>query len=80
MGSCILYIDDEIEYCIGNMANSFNQKNYGRKHNDIWKMFFDRSSSKEDLGEGIILIFPSNEVISFPYKLEFATTRNVVEY
>jgi ribonuclease HI len=43
-------------------------------------MYFDGSSSKEGSGAGILLISPSQEVITLSYKLEFETTNNIAEY
>jgi ribonuclease HI len=43
----------------------------------IWR---SGSSSKEGSGAGILLISPSEEVITLSYKLEFETTNNIVEY
>jgi ribonuclease HI len=43
-------------------------------------MYFDGSSSKEGLGAGILLISPSEEIITLSYKIEFETTNNIVEY
>ena len=46
--------------------------------NNVWKMFFDGSFSRE--GFGRVLISPTSEVIYFPYKLEFEATNNIAEY
>jgi ribonuclease HI len=43
-------------------------------------MFFDRASSKDGVGDGIVLVSPAHETIPLSYKLEFAATNNVVEY
>jgi ribonuclease HI len=43
-------------------------------------MYFDGSSSKEGSGAGILLISPSEEVITLSYKLDFEYTNNIVEY
>jgi ribonuclease HI len=48
--------------------------------NDVWKMYFDGSSSKDRSSAGILLISPSEEVITLFYKLEFETTNNIAEY
>jgi hypothetical protein len=47
---------------------------------EVWKMFFDGSSSKEGSYVGVVFISPAKEVIPFSYKLEFYTTNNIVEY
>jgi ribonuclease HI len=43
-------------------------------------MFFDGSSSKEGVGAMVIIVSPTQETISFSYKLESETTNNVAEY
>jgi ribonuclease HI len=43
-------------------------------------MLFDGASSKEGVGVAVIFVSPTQENISLPYKLEFETTNNVVEY
>ena len=43
-------------------------------------MYFERSSSKEGSGAGILFIPPSEEVITLSYKLDFEYTNNIVEY
>jgi ribonuclease HI len=48
--------------------------------NEVWKMFFDGSCSREGSGVGIVIIYPSKDVVYLSYKLEFETTNNIVEY
>jgi ribonuclease HI len=43
-------------------------------------MYFNGSSSREGSGSGILLISPSEEVITLSYKLEFETTNNISDY
>lgn len=43
-------------------------------------MYFDWTSSKEGVGAGVVVIFPSKQVISPSYKLQFETTNNTTEY
>jgi ribonuclease HI len=43
-------------------------------------MFFDRDSSSEGTGAGVVFVSPCQETISLSYKLEFEATNNVVEY
>jgi hypothetical protein len=50
------------------------------QQNKVWKMYFDGSSSKEGSGAGILLIVPSEEVITLSCKLEFEITNNIAEY
>ena len=47
---------------------------------ELWKMYFDGSSSKEGAGAGIVFISHGGEMISLMYKLEFVTTNNIAEY
>jgi ribonuclease HI len=46
----------------------------------VWKMFFDRASSSEGVGAGVVFVSPCQETISLSYKLEFEATNNVGEY
>ena len=48
--------------------------------NQIWKLFFDGSSSREGSGVGVVLISPTYQVISLSYKLEFETINNIAEF
>jgi hypothetical protein len=45
----------------------------------VWNMFFDGASSREGTGAGagVVFVSPTQETISFSYKLEFETTNNV---
>ena len=43
-------------------------------------MYFDRSSSKEGAGAGVVLISLGGEAVRLMYKLEFTTTNNTAEY
>jgi hypothetical protein len=36
-------------------------------------MYFDGASSKESVGAGVVVIYPSQEFISLSYKLKFET-------
>ena len=47
---------------------------------ELWRMYFDGSSSKERAGATIVLISPGGEMISLMYRLEFVTTNNKTEY
>jgi hypothetical protein len=47
---------------------------------EVWKMFFDGSSSKEGSDVGVVFISLAKEVIPLSYKLEFYTTNNIAEY
>ena len=43
-------------------------------------MFFYGASSKEGVGVGVVFIYPTQEIISLSYKIEFEATNNVAEY
>jgi ribonuclease HI len=43
-------------------------------------MFFDRASSSEGTGTGVVLVFPWQETISLSYKIEFEASNNVAKY
>jgi hypothetical protein len=46
----------------------------------VWKMLFDRASSREGSGARVVFFSPCQETIPLSYKLEFETTNNVAEY
>ena len=46
----------------------------------IWNMFFNRASSSEGDGVGVVFVSPFQETMSLSYKLEFEATNNVEEY
>ena len=46
----------------------------------IWKLYFDGASSRESSGEGVVLISPTQQVLTLSYKLQFQTTNNTAEY
>ena len=47
--------------------------------NQLWKLYFDGSSSKEGSGAGVVLISPTDQVITLSFKLQFLTTNNTAE-
>lgn len=71
MGSCILYVDNEVEICIKRVDEFVCQQVNNDKENDVWKIYFDGASSKEGSGATILLISPSKKFISLSYKIEF---------
>jgi ribonuclease HI len=77
IGSSIFHINDDAPEISVNKCRNQPEVDQG---NEIWKMYFDGSSSKEGSGAGIVLISPSKEVVSLSYKLEFETTNNIAEY
>ena len=77
IGSSVFHLNDDGPEISVNQHR--DQPLTGQK-NKVWKMYFDGSSSKEGLGAGILLISPSEEVITLSYKMEFETTNNIAEY
>jgi hypothetical protein len=61
-------------------VNKCKNQSLTYQQNKVWKMYFDGSSSKEGVGDGIVLISPVQEIIMLSYKLEFENTKNIVEY
>lgn len=43
-------------------------------------MFFHGALSREGFGAGIVLISPTQQVVTLSYKLQFQTSNNIVEY
>jgi ribonuclease HI len=43
-------------------------------------MYFDGASTRDSVGAGVVLIYPSEETISLSFKLDFRTTNNIAEY
>jgi len=46
----------------------------------IWNMFFDGACSREAVGEGVVLVSPTQEHINLFFKLTFQVTNNIAEY
>lgn len=46
----------------------------------IWKLYFDGASSREGSGVGVVLISPTQQVVTLSFKLQFQTTNNTAEY
>lgn len=79
MDSCILYINDDYSSPALKQTR-FLEEQEGNDIELLWRIFFDRSSSKEGAGACIILVSPDNHIFPFSYKLEFETTNNIAEY
>jgi hypothetical protein len=77
IGSCIFHINDDVLEISINKCRNHPMVDQG---NEVWKMYFDGSSSKESSSAGIVLISPSKEVVTLSYKQEFETTNNIIEY
>ena len=83
LGSSILHLTDECDQ--SNSKISKEQKNNLTNEpnpisNQLWKLYFDGSSSREGFGAGVVLISPTDQVITLSYKLQFLTTNNTAEY
>ena len=46
----------------------------------VWSMYFDGASTQNLVGVGVVLISPSKENIHLSCKLDFKTTKKIVEY
>lgn len=49
-------------------------------NNQVWRMYFDGSCSKEGSGAGILFISPSGETFKYSFKLIFEYINNIAEY
>jgi ribonuclease HI len=79
-GSSILQLTDAPEAPLEIRKNPINFFEEPLLTTYVWKVFFDGSSSKEGVGARVIFVSPTQETISFSYKLEFETINNVAEY
>jgi ribonuclease HI len=80
LGSSLLQITDAPEAPFQIRKQPLFDHGTPPPNTSIWKMFFDRASSSEGAGAGVLFMSPSQEAISLSYKLEFETTNNVAEY
>jgi hypothetical protein len=80
LGSSILKLTDAPQLPIEIKKQSITSCEDPPPNTSVWKMFFDGASSKEVVGVGVVFIFPTQEIISLSYKLEFETTNNVEAY
>ena len=46
----------------------------------VWTLYFDGSKCSYEVGEGIILVSPTNEVIPMAYKPRFDYINNMAKY
>ena len=53
---------------------------YENNTEQLWNLYFDGASTKEESVASFVFIPPSWENTSLSYKLEFETTNNVDEY
>jgi ribonuclease HI len=80
LGSSLLQITNDPEAPFQIRKKPFSDHGTPPPNTSIWKMFFDRASSREGIGTGVVFMSPSQETISLSYKMEFETTNNVAEY
>ena len=80
LGSCMLHFSDKDTNGMLRVEKEAPIKHSVEQKDELWKMYFDGSSSKEGARAGIVLNSPSGEVICLMYKLEFVTTNNTTEY
>ena len=80
LGSCMLHLSDENTSGMLHVEKEKPIKRTVEQKYELWKMYFDGSSSKEGAGVGIVLISPREEMMNLTYKLEFVTTKNMAKY
>jgi hypothetical protein len=80
LGSNLLQLTDALEPSLESRNQSITFCEDSPPINYVWKMFFDGASSREGVGVGVVFVSPTQETISFSYKLEFETNNNVEEY
>jgi hypothetical protein len=42
-------------------------------------MFFDGAYSKDSVGDGVVFIYPSQDITTLSFKIEFETTNNIAK-
>ena len=58
----------------------FSQEVQCSQGDDLWTMYFDGASSKEDAGARVVFISPNKETFGFSFTLTFTCTNNILEY
>ena len=81
LGTCMLHFSDD-DNTTGLLQVEREQlvKCSKEQEDELWKLYFDGSSSKEGAEAGVLLISPGGETVKLMYKLEFITTNNIAEY
>ena len=69
LGSNILQLTDAPETPLEIRKKSTTLYKEPPLTNSVWNMFFDLASSKEGVGAGVVFFSPTQETISFSYKL-----------
>ena len=83
LGSFILHLIDDCEQSNSKISKEQKNKLDGEPNlvlKQLWKLYFDGSSSREGSKVGVVLISPTKQVITLSYKLQFLTTNNTTEY
>jgi ribonuclease HI len=80
LGSSLLQLTDAPKISLLIRKNPSPDHPISPQISSVWKMFFDRASSSEGAGAGVVFMSPCQEVVSLSYKLEFKATNNVAEY
>jgi hypothetical protein len=80
LGSSLLQLTDTPEAPLKIKNQSISFREIPPPTTSVWKMFFERASSMEGVGVGVIFVSPCQEAIPLSYKLEFEATNNMVEY
>lgn len=75
----MLHEDAEFAEDIGKKLSS-TVANNELQSKRIWKCYFDGAYSKEGIGVGFLLISPKGNLMPFYFKLEFDSTKKLVEY
>jgi ribonuclease HI len=83
IGSSILHLTDESDSSTSEILKQQIDEGIHEQNsisNKLWKVYFDGSSSREGSGAGVVLISPTDQVITLSFKLQFLTTNNTTEY
>jgi ribonuclease HI len=80
LGSSLLQLTDALEPPLEMKKQPITFCENSAPITSMWKMFFDGASSKEGVGDGVVLVSPAQETIALSYKLEFEATNNMVGY
>lgn len=78
LGSSILHLTDESDSSTSEILKQQIDEEINDQNsisNQLWKLYFDGSFSRE----GVVLISPTNQVITLSFKLQFLTTNNTAE-
>ena len=80
LGSCMLHLRNEDTFGVLQVEKKNLVYHTTEKEDELWKMYFDGSSSKEGAGVGVVLVSPGGENFCLMCKLEFQITNNVAKY